>query len=92
MEKLLEVYGYKVNVIRNNDQLDQAIADNLSYSGASASIVFIDPETRMNPIVQSKMVGNGRIVSLPIEELAPDLPESEFKENMIIERYQSWDS
>ncbi len=92
MEKLLAVYGYKVNVIRTNEQLEQAITDNLNYDGASASIVFIDPETRMNPIVQSKMVGNGRIVSLPIEELAPDLPEDEFKKNMIIPRYQSWDS
>jgi acetolactate synthase-1/2/3 large subunit len=92
MEKLLAVYGYKVNVIRTNEQLEQAITDNLNYDGASASIVFIDSETRMNPIVQSKMVGNGRIVSLPIEELAPDLPDNEFKENMIIPRYQSWDS
>ena len=46
----------------------------------------------MSPIVQSKMVDKGRIVSLPIEELAPDLPEQEFLENMLIPRYTAWDS
>lgn len=92
MQKLLDVYGYKVNCVNNNDQLEQAIKENLEYSGPSATIVYIDPETRMNPIVQSKMIGNGRIVSLPIEELAPDLPEQEFLENMLIPRYTEWDS
>lgn len=92
MPKLLEVYGYKVNTVYNNEQLQYAIQQNLESDGPTATVVYIDPETRMNPIVQSKMVSNGRIVSLPIEELAPDLPQEEFLENMIIPRFTEWDS
>lgn len=91
-EKLLSAYGYNVNVAKTNADLTDAIKQNLNHPGAFATIIHIDPETRMNPIVQSKMVSNGRIVSLPIEELAPDLPEEEFISNMLIPRYTEWDS
>lgn len=90
--KLLTAYGYPVNEVFTNSDLESALSENLNSVGPFVTIVHIDPETRMNPIVQSKMAGNGRIVSLPIEELAPDLPQEEFLENMIIPRFTEWDS
>ena len=90
--KLLPAYGFQFNCVYTDAALESAIAENLSTPGAFVTVVYIDPETRMNPIVQSKMVSKGRIVSLPIEELTPELDEQEFLENMIIPRFTEWDS
>lgn len=90
--KLLPAYGYKYNEVFTDADLESAIQENLNTPGAFATIVHIDPDTRMNPIVQSKMVSKGRIVSLPIEELTPDLSDDEFLENMVIPRFTEWDS
>lgn len=90
--KLLPAYGFKYNVVKTDMDLEFAIEENLNTPGAFVTIVHIDPDTRMNPIVQSKMVSKGRIVSLPIEELTPDLPDEKFLENMIIPRFTEWDS
>ena len=90
--KLLPAYGYQYNCVYTDMGLETAIAENLSTPGPFVTVIYIDPDTRMNPIVQSKMVSNGRIVSLPIEELTPELDETEFLNNMIIPRFTEWDS
>ena len=87
IEKILTAYGFEVDVIRNNVELREKISRNLASRGCFASIVKFDPEAAMAPIVPSKLLKNGNMVSRPLEELAPLLPDEEFDACMLIPRF-----
>ena len=46
--------------------------------------IFVDMKQGFEPKAAAKMLSDGTMVSVPLEDLAPFLPEEELKENMII--------
>ena len=46
--------------------------------------IFVDMEQNFEPKAAAKMLPDGTMVSVPLEDLAPFLPEEELAENMII--------
>ena len=46
--------------------------------------MFVDMEQNFEPKAAAKMLADGSMVSVPLEDLAPFLPEEELAENMII--------
>jgi hypothetical protein len=49
--------------------------------------VILDQSIGTAPHLSSKALPDGGMVSLPMENLAPFLPEDEFKENMFLDQY-----
>jgi len=87
LERLLGVYGFEINQIADQSELFGRIRENLASPKAFASIVKTDPGATMSPIVPSRMLKNGQMASLPLEELAPPLSEEEFMSCMLIDRF-----
>ncbi len=77
-------YGIANNRIENHGHLDGKIAEALEHPGPFISEVMIDPEEQTQPKVKSVLTADGRMVSKPLEDLAPFLERQEFLENMII--------
>lgn len=78
-----DAYGIANNRIENHSHLDERIAEALNHSGPFISEVMIDPNEQTQPKVKSVLTA-GKLISKPLEDLAPFLDRQEFLENMII--------
>jgi acetolactate synthase-1/2/3 large subunit len=79
-----DAYGIANNRIENHAQLDERIVEALNHPGPFVTEVMIDPDEQTQPKVKSVLTVDGRLVSKPLEDLAPFLDRREFLENMII--------
>lgn len=86
MEKLAAAYGYPYVAARHNSQLGQAIEETLRKEGPAICEVFVDREQVFAPKSSAKRLEDGTLVSPPLEDLAPFLPDEEMDRNMIIPR------
>jgi len=80
-------YAYQIPFIRcaNHDALDRCIATTLGGPSPFICEVMIAIDQPFAPKQSSQSLADGRIVSKPLEDLAPFLDREEFKENMIID-------
>jgi acetolactate synthase-1/2/3 large subunit len=77
-------YGIASNCIENHSHLDERVLEALEHPGPFIAEVMVDPEEQTQPKVKSVLTADGRMVSKPLEDLAPFLDRREFLENMII--------
>ena len=84
IRKIADAYGICNNQIRINDDLEAGITEVLRTEGPFICEVLVDPEEQVSPKVKSILDASGRMVSKPLEDLAPFLDRNEFLENMII--------
>lgn len=84
MNKLAQAYGYPYYSCYTNEDLSGVIAATLSEPGAVICEIFVDKEQQYEPKSSAKFLPDGRIVSPPLEDLAPFLPAEELSENMYI--------
>ena len=56
----------------------------LATDGPVICEIFVDTDQNFEPKAEAKMLADGTMVSVPLEDLAPFLPEEELRENMII--------
>ncbi|MDE7312847.1 MAG: thiamine pyrophosphate-binding protein [Eubacterium sp.] len=81
MEKLAAAYGYPYDRIEKNAQLSD-IPQVLQRQGACICEVFVDTQQCFEPKAASRRLADGRMVSAPLEDLAPHLPEDVLEEMM----------
>lgn len=62
----------------------ECIAKTLSMSGPVLCEVEVDPEQQFEPKLASRTLPDGRMVSSPLEDLAPFLDRDEFASNMLV--------
>ena len=86
MEKLAAAYGYPYVSAHHNSQLGAAIEEALGMEGPVICEVFVDREQVFAPKSSAKRLEAGTLVSPPLEDLAPFLPDEEMERNMIIPR------
>lgn len=86
MEKLAAAYGYPYVSAHHNSQLGAAIEEALGMEGPVICEVFVDREQVFAPKSSAKRLEDGTLVSPPLEDLAPFLPDEEMERNMIIPR------
>lgn len=86
MEKLSAAYGYPYVSIHHNSQLKQGIEKALSMEGPVICEVFVSRDQNFEPKSSAKRLPDGTLVSPPLEDLSPFLPEEEMERNMIIPR------
>ena len=83
-EKLAAAYGLPFFRLSNNQELDQKLPEILATKGPVLTEVMLDPFESLGPKAASKRLEDGRMVSAPLEDLAPFLPRDEFNANMLI--------
>lgn len=84
MEKLAWAYGYPYVAARHNSELGAAVEQTLATDGPVICEIFVDMEQNFEPKAAAKMLADGTMVSVPLEDLAPFLSDEELAENMVI--------
>lgn len=84
IQKVSYAYGINHNQIKNNSELRIRIEEALASEGPFICEVLVDPGEQVSPKVKSILDSKGKMVSKPLEDLAPFLDRNEFLENMIV--------
>ena len=83
-EKLANAFGLPCFKLSNNQELDDKLKKVFATPGPVLIEVMLDPFEVLGPKAASKKLLDGRMVSAPLEDMAPFLPRDEFKANMLI--------
>ena len=86
MEKLAAAYGYPYVKAVHNEELAAAAEKTLSMEGPVICEVFVTMDQNFEPKSAAKRLPDGTMVSPPLEDLSPFLPDEEMDEMMIIPR------
>lgn len=89
MEKLAAAYGYPYCQARHNGELESAIETALHTEGPVICEIFVSHNQNFEPKSAAKRLPDGIMVSPPLEDLSPFLPDEEMDMNMIIPRIKS---
>lgn len=81
--RVAAAYGVQPFILQGPDFKHQ-LRQSLNGNQPSLSVVRIDPKQGFEPRASSKTLGDGRIVSAPLEDMYPFLSRAEFAENMIV--------
>ncbi len=83
--KLADACGFAYHAARSMDELNEAIQETLSGAGPQMCEVFLDLSQQFAPKVSSRKLEDGRMVSAPLEDMAPFLSREELQQNLIAE-------
>ncbi len=86
MEKLAAAYGYPYVAARHNEELAGAVEETLAMEGPAICEVFVTTDQNFEPKSSARRQPDGSLVSPPLEDLAPFLPDEEMDAMMIIPR------
>jgi len=84
LERLAEAYGLPYRKIANHSELNDQIRAALSEVGPKIVEVILDLNQDFSPKLASKKLASGKMVSSPLEDLAPFLSREELQSNMFI--------
>jgi acetolactate synthase-1/2/3 large subunit len=85
MEKIAYAYGIKFIRILGLDDLDAKLAELINYQGAVVCEVMTPPNQLLIPRVASKKMDDGKMMSMPYDDMFPFLPREEYLENCVRE-------
>lgn len=83
-EKLANAFGMSYVAIKSNEELKEKLEQVIDRKGIVLCEVFVSIEQKFEPKSATKRMPDGRLISPPLEDLAPFLPREELKENMYI--------
>lgn len=86
MEKLAAAYGFPYCAVHHNEELAANIEQTLAQSGPAICEIYVTIDQNFEPKSSAKRLPDGTMVSPPLEDLAPFLPDDEMDEMMIIPR------
>lgn len=81
MKKVANLYDIKYIHINTTAELDSKIDELIAYDGPMICEVFTPREQMLIPRVASKKLGNGKIVSMPYDDMFPFLSREEYNHN-----------
>lgn len=84
MNKVAAAYGIPYTQCDQHAGLDAAIAATLAVDGPAICEVMLTLEQQFAPKLSSKRLADGRMVTKPLEDLAPFLSREELADNMLI--------
>jgi acetolactate synthase-1/2/3 large subunit len=82
--KLAWAYGIPFRRVSSHDALEAAVRETLDGEGPQMCEVFLDLEQVFAPKLSSRRLPDGRMISSPLEDLAPFLSRDELRENMLV--------
>ncbi len=92
IRRIAEAYGIRTYLLSSNRQAEEQISQILAEEGPVLCEVRTDPLEELGPKVSSSRLPDGRLVSRPLEDLAPFLPREELERNMAISRNKEQES
>lgn len=81
---LAEAFGLPYCSIENNKQIPEILDRVTMTEGAIVCEVFVSTTQKFEPKSATKRMPDGRLISPPLEDIAPFLSREELKENMYI--------
>ena len=87
LKKIAAAYGIPYVILRNNRTAERKMPDILSSKGPVLVEVLTDPEEVLGPKAASRSLPDGKIVSLPLEDMFPFLSREELAEFLHIARH-----
>lgn len=84
MRKIASAYGIPYYRAHNNAELASLLPEVLGAKGPVLCEVICDPFEAVGPKTASHKLHDGRLVSRPLEDLAPFLDREEFRSRMLI--------
>jgi acetolactate synthase-1/2/3 large subunit len=82
--RLAAAYGYPYRRIAAHGDMREQIGAAIAQEGATLTEVILDVEQPFAPKVSSFRLPDGRMVSAPLEDMAPFLPRDEHAANMLV--------
>jgi acetolactate synthase-1/2/3 large subunit len=86
--ELGRIYGFQCRQIHEHEGMAEKIRETLEASGPQICEVMLDLNQQFAPKLSSRKLDDGRMISSPLEDLAPFLPRDEFAENMLIPHWE----
>lgn len=83
-KKIAEAFGYKYYSAHSNVEMKKVVDEILTQKGAIFCEIFTDTEQVWEPKSSTKRLEDGKLVSPPLEDLAPFLPREELEKQMFI--------
>ena len=82
--KIAEAFSFPYLEAHSNAEMKQAVDQALAMKGYVFCEIFTDTVQPWEPKSSTKRLEDGKLVSPPLEDLAPFLPREELAENMLI--------
>jgi acetolactate synthase-1/2/3 large subunit len=82
--KISVAFDIPAREVSNHSDLDHAIKSTLEAEGAQLCIVHLDKAQPFAPKLSSRRLPDGRMVTSPLEDMAPFLDRDELKSNLLI--------
>lgn len=86
MEKIAHAYGFPFIRAYHNEELHDAVAKTLATDGPAICEIMVTLTQQFLPKSAAKRLPDGSIISPPLEDLAPYLPDEEMDRIMIVPR------
>lgn len=83
-EKVAGAFGFAFHRCHRHEELDSTISDTLNASGPAMCEVMLDLGQAFAPKLSSRKLDDGRMISAPLEDMAPFLTREELKANMLV--------
>ncbi len=83
-EKLSLAFGFPFLRVQSHEGLSAKIKETIFGDDARICEIVLDLKQQFSPKLSSRKLPDGRMVSSPLEDMAPFLDRKEFLENMII--------
>lgn len=83
-KKIAEAFGYRYYSAYSNTEMKDVVNEVLKLDGPVFTEIFTDTKQVWEPKSSTKKLEDGRLVSPPLEDMAPFLPREELKKNMVI--------
>ncbi|MDP3588633.1 MAG: thiamine pyrophosphate-binding protein [Sulfuricurvum sp.] len=82
MKKVAELYNIKYMSVSNFDEMEDKIKELIAYDGAVIFEVITPSNQLLIPRVASKKLDDGKIISMPFDDMFPFLPRDEYEKNI----------
>lgn len=82
--KIAAAFDIQVREVSSHSGLDAAIQETLQAKGAQICVVHLDKEQPFAPKLSSRRLPDGRMVTSPLEDMAPFLDREELKSNLLV--------
>ncbi len=82
--KIAAAFGFSFRRCSNHGELERTITETLEGEGPQFCEVMLDLAQPFAPKLTSRKLENGRMISSPLEDMAPFLGRDELQENMFI--------
>jgi acetolactate synthase-1/2/3 large subunit len=82
--RIANAFGFPFQRAASHAELHDAIEATLGAEGAAVCEIMLDLEQAFSPKLSSRKLDDGRMVTAPLEDMAPFLSREELAENMLV--------